>query len=58
LCLKTFNPWKFYGSGISYNMYDLIEQMACEYRALPDGLENEDFIEETLGVIRYLREEN
>jgi hypothetical protein len=57
LCLKTFHPWNFYGRGISYNMYDLIEQMAGEYRALPDGFENKDFIEETLEAIRRLREE-
>jgi hypothetical protein len=58
LCLKTFYPWKFYGNGICYNIYDLVEQMAGEYMALPDGLQNKDFIEETLGVIRHLREEN
>jgi hypothetical protein len=39
-------------------MYDLIEQMAGEYRTLADGFENEDFIEETLEDIRRLREEN
>jgi hypothetical protein len=56
--VKTFHPWNFYGRGISHNMYDLIEQMAGEYRALPEGLENKDFIDETLEAIRHLREEN
>jgi hypothetical protein len=39
-------------------MYDLIEQMAGEYRALEDGFQNEEFIEETLEDIRRLRKEN
>jgi hypothetical protein len=56
--MKMFCPWKFYGRNISYNMYDLLEKIVAEYKNLPDGLENTNFIEETLETMRCLREKH
>lgn len=53
-----FCPWKFYGRDISYNIYDLLEKMTAEYKELPHGSVDEDFVEETLETVRRLREKN
>jgi hypothetical protein len=56
--MKTFYPGNFYGRAKTYNMYDLLEEMAAEYRQLPEGQADNDFVEETVQAVRQLKEKN
>ncbi|GFG36406.1 hypothetical protein Cfor_06992 [Coptotermes formosanus] len=55
--MKIFYPGNFYGRNNTYNMYDLLEEMAAEYRQLPKG-QADDSIEETVEDIGQLKEKN
>jgi len=55
LCMKTFHPGSFYGRDNTYNMYDLLEKMAAEYKQLPEGQADKDFVEVTVQAIRHLK---
>ena len=55
LCMKTFYPGSFYGRDNSHNMYDLLEEMTAEYRQLPEGQADKDFVEATVQAIRHLK---
>jgi hypothetical protein len=37
-------------------VYDLLEEVAAEYKEMPDDLVDEDFLEEVLETVRRLRE--
>ena len=54
--MKTFYPGNFYGRDTTYSIYDLLEETAAEYKKLPEGLEDKDFVEETIQAIRHLKE--
>jgi len=53
--MKTFHPGSFYGRDNTYNMYDLLEKMAAEYKQLPEGQADKDFVEVTVQAIRHLK---
>jgi hypothetical protein len=53
--MKMFNPGNFYGRDNTYNMYDLLEEMAAEYKQLPEGQADRDSVEVTLQAIRHLK---
>jgi len=36
-------------------MYDLLEEMTAEYRQLPEGQADKDFVEATVQAIRHLK---
>lgn len=55
LCMKTFYPGSFYGRDNAHNMYDLLEEMAAEYRQLPEGQADKDYVEVTIQAIRHLK---
>ena len=55
LRMKTFYPGSFYGRDNIHNMYDLLEEMAAEYRQLPGGEADKDFVELTVQAIRHLK---
>lgn len=55
LCMKAFYPGSFYGRDHTHNMYDLLEEMAAEYRQLPEAQADKDFVEVTVQAIRHLK---
>jgi len=53
--MKAFYPGSFYGRDHTHNMYDLLEEMAAEYRQLPEAQADKDFVEVTVQAIRHLK---
>jgi len=50
-----FYPGGFYGRNNTHNMYDLLEEMAAEYRQLPEEQADKDFVEVTVQAMRHLK---